>query len=89
MAEPHSRKYPAAAVRISADDVGRRVTVRREVTGGFSDVIGELVSMDSEFIEVRRPAGDSVRLRRHEVAAARVVTPRGKTASGVSCESPA
>lgn len=67
-----------SAVRITAADVGKRVSVRRllEVTDGrpvFGDVIGLLTSWNSEVVCVTRKDGESVRIPQSRLAAAKVI----------------
>ena len=60
---------------VTAADVGSRVSVRRAVDGGVSDVVGDLVSWSSGVIEVRRRDGSVVSVAESDVVAARVVPP--------------
>ncbi|RBQ18520.1 hypothetical protein DP939_18625 [Spongiactinospora rosea] len=62
-------------VAISPADVGRRVTVRRRVPGGFRDVVGELISWHGGVLAVRRRDGELVEIAEDTLAAAKVVPP--------------
>ncbi|MCL2787524.1 MAG: hypothetical protein FWD59_03390 [Micrococcales bacterium] len=56
--------------------LGHRVTVRRRLAeGGYSDALGELVSVDSGAVIVRTRRGE-VSVPVAEIAIARVVLPR-------------
>lgn len=56
-------------------DVGSRVTLRRAVPGGVSDVVGELLSWSDGVLEVRRRDGSVVAVAEIDLVAARVVGP--------------
>lgn len=60
-------------IRITPDDVGKRVTVRRRVPGGFRDAVGELVSWDNGMLVVRRRTGELVEIDERSMVAAKVV----------------
>lgn len=65
---------------LSAADIGRRVVVRRRIGGAgagpaFTDVLGELVSVDSERLVVRRRDATLVSIGLVDVAAAKPVPP--------------
>ena len=63
-------------ISVSCDDIGRRVTVRRHLAGGgFSDVVGILESCDDEQFSVRDRTGKLRRIKRTEIAAAKVIVP--------------
>ncbi|MDF5755440.1 hypothetical protein [Spongiactinospora sp. TRM90649] len=62
-------------VAISPGDVGRRVSVRRRVPGGFRDVVGELTSWHDGVLAVRRRDGELVEFAEETVVAAKVVPP--------------
>ena len=70
------RALAALVVTITPDDVGKRVTVRRRVPGGFRDAVGELVSWRDGTLVVRRRDGELVEIDERTLAAAKVVTPR-------------
>lgn len=67
-------------VRITPDDVGHRVTVRRRVTDGgaptTSDVVGTLLAHDGERLVVRRRDGGRVRMAVATLVAGRTIPPR-------------
>lgn len=56
-------------------DVGSRVTLRRAVPEGVSDVVGELLSWSDGVLTVRRRDGSSVTVPEADLVAARVVPP--------------
>jgi ribosome maturation factor RimP len=59
---------------LGAEDVGRRVTVRRRLSeGGYSDVIGVLEHADKTSVTVRDRNGHRHTIERTDIAAARVV----------------
>ncbi|MFI0422484.1 hypothetical protein [Spongiactinospora sp. 9N601] len=62
-------------IAISPADVGRRVSIRRHVTGGFRDVVGDLVSWHGGVLAVRRRDGELVEIAEDTLAAAKVVPP--------------
>ena len=67
--------------------VGRRVSVRRRVPGGLSDVVGELVEADDTHLVVRRRDGHLVDIAAADFVSGRVVPPatqRLRTAADVS-----
>ncbi|MFF3338860.1 GNAT family N-acetyltransferase [Streptomyces flavidovirens] len=67
-------------VRISADDVGKRVSVRRLDEAGapgakFADTVGVLTSWDSGVLTITRRDGESVRIAQSSLVAGKVVPP--------------
>ncbi|WP_214109057.1 putative acetyltransferase [Acrocarpospora catenulata] len=60
-------------VSISAEDVGRRVSVRRRCPEGFRDVVGVLESWSGGVLAVRRRDGTLVEFSEHVMVAAKVV----------------
>lgn len=54
-------------------DVGRRVSVRRRVDGGLTDVVGHLLDLSETAMTVLRASGEVVVLDRAAVTAAKVV----------------
>lgn len=67
-------------MRLTAADVGRRVSLRRVVGGTprrpeFGDVLGELLSFGAEALTVRRRSGEIVEVRLASVVAGKVVPP--------------
>ncbi|GAA1514563.1 GNAT family N-acetyltransferase [Streptomyces albidochromogenes] len=65
-------------VRISADDVGKRVSVRRVGESGapgakFTDTVGVLTSWDSGVLSITRRDGESVRIAESTLVAGKVV----------------
>ena len=59
---------------LTSQDVGRRVSVRRRVEGGLTDVLGYLLSITPETLEVLAH-GEVVSLATADVTAAKVVPP--------------
>ncbi|NUV62334.1 GNAT family N-acetyltransferase [Streptomyces sp. CAI-85] len=78
-------------VRITAADVGKRVSVRRltdpgVTEGKFTDTVGVLTSWDDGVLVITRKSGDSVRIDASSLVAGKVVPPaparrRGPAAS--------
>lgn len=63
---------------LTAEHIGRRVTVRRRLPeGGSSDTIGILESIDSVGVRVRRNDGAVVEVSLGDIVAARVIAGRG------------
>ncbi|MFG3547053.1 GNAT family N-acetyltransferase [Streptomyces sp. NPDC047725] len=65
-------------VRITAADVGKRVSVRRLIEpgvtgGGFTDTIGVLTSWDNGVVLITRKDGESVRIPESALVAGKVV----------------
>ena len=60
-------------VSITADDVGRRVSVRRVSPEGFRDVVGVLESWSEGMLAVRKRDGTLVEFPAEVMAAAKVV----------------
>jgi ribosomal protein S18 acetylase RimI-like enzyme len=60
---------------LSPDDVGARVSVRRQVGGEVGDVVGDLESLDADQLAIRRTGGDLALVATRDVTAARVVGP--------------
>jgi len=66
------------AVRITAADVGKRVSVRRSTEGGvpgekFTDTVGVLTSWDNGVLLITRKGGESVRIAESSLVAGKVV----------------
>ena len=72
------------AVAITPDDIGRRVTVRRVVTGGFRDAVGVLESWSDGVLVVRKRDGTTAEIPEDSLIAARIVTspPRASSTGG-------
>ncbi len=71
-AEPPGPRYE---VRLTGDDVGARVVVRRRLPeGGHGDLLGELVRWDDEVV-VRDRSGSLRSTSRADVVAAKRVPP--------------
>ena len=67
--------------------VGRRVSVRRRVAGGLSDVVGELVEADPTHLVVRRRDGGLVEVAAADFVSGRAIPPpaqRLRSAADVS-----
>ncbi|MET7480120.1 GNAT family N-acetyltransferase [Streptomyces sp. NPDC005648] len=65
-------------VRITAADVGKRVSVRRTTEGGvpgekFTDTVGVLTSWDNGVLLITRKSGESVRIPESSLVAGKVV----------------
>lgn len=60
---------------MTQDDVGSRVSLRRAVDGGVSDVVGELVSWRMGVLSVRRRDGKVVEVAEADLLAGKVVPP--------------
>ena len=61
-------------VSVSAEDVGRRVSLRSRLPDGrFSDVVGVLESWGEKVLTVRRRNGELVELPRDRIVAGKVV----------------
>ncbi|GAA0378036.1 hypothetical protein GCM10009530_30800 [Microbispora corallina] len=63
-------------VAVTPQDVGRRVTTRRRVPGGFRDAVGVLESWDGGVLVVRRRDGTAVEIPEETLVAAKVVPSR-------------
>ncbi|MBP5861292.1 GNAT family N-acetyltransferase [Streptomyces sp. LBUM 1478] len=66
------------AIRVSAADVGKRVSVRRVVDGGpeggkFTDTVGVLTSWDDGALLITRRDGERVRIEESSLVAGKVV----------------
>jgi ribosome maturation factor RimP len=65
------------AIRVTRDDLGRRVTVRYRTNGGkASDVVGILEACDDETYSIRKRSDELVVVERAAVLAAKVVGDR-------------
>ncbi len=62
-------------VTLDSGAVGRRVSVRRTVDGGLTDVVGHLLDLSDEGWTVLRASGEVARLDPSTVTAAKVVPP--------------
>jgi len=58
---------------LNAHDVGRRVSVRRRVDGGLTDVVGHLLDLSDDVLRVLRRDGEVVDIDPVTVTAAKVV----------------
>ncbi len=68
-------------VRVTPEDIGRRVSIRRRIGAldgapGTSDVVGTLLTHDGHHLLVERRSGGRVRVRQQDLVAARVVPAR-------------
>ncbi|MFP5346522.1 MAG: GNAT family N-acetyltransferase [Actinomycetes bacterium] len=71
-----------SVLRLSASDLGRRVVVRRLLTGGgATDVVGELLSIEADVVRVLPDDGPAVAVPVADVVAAKAVPPRRVTPS--------
>lgn len=61
---------------VTPADVGARVSLRRSVDGGVSDVVGMLESWASGVLVVRRRDGVAVSVAEADLLAGKVVPPR-------------
>lgn len=60
--------------QIKREHQGHRVTIRRKLPeGGFSDVVGIAEHVDEASVTVRNHKGETVEIKRSEIAAARVI----------------
>src|SRR4029079_8501585 len=59
---------------LTSRDVGRRVAVRRRVEGGLTDVLGHLLDLDADHLDVLS-RGAVLTLATADVTAAKVVPP--------------
>lgn len=57
------------------EDVGSRVSLRRTVDGGVSDVVGDLVSWQMGVLSVRRRDGKIIEIAEADLLAGKVVPP--------------
>ncbi|HEY3683223.1 MAG TPA: hypothetical protein VGL93_09295 [Streptosporangiaceae bacterium] len=63
-------------VTITADDVGRRVTIRRALPDGrLGDVVGNLEAWSDGLLRVRRRDGSVVEVAEAAMVAAKIVPP--------------
>jgi len=60
---------------VTHDDVGSRVSLRRKVEAGVSDVVGELVSWQMGVLSVRRRDGKIIEVAEADLLAGKVVPP--------------
>lgn len=67
---------------LDAADVGHRVSVRRRVEGGLTDVVGHLLECAPDRLEVLRASGERVRLDPSAVTAAKRVPPAAPVRRG-------
>src|SRR3954468_16409591 len=65
---------PRGRDMLTSQDVGRRVSVRREVEGGLTDVLGHLLDVSDDHLEVLA-RGEVQTLPTADVTAAKVVPP--------------
>ena len=66
-----------SAGELTAESIGRRVTVRRRLADGMaSDVVGTLEAVDASSVTVRDKHGASVVIPRAEIVASRVIERR-------------
>lgn len=60
--------------RLTEEDLGQRVTVRRRLPeGGSTDVLGILEDLSESEVSVRDKHGETVRILRSQVVASRVI----------------
>jgi GNAT superfamily N-acetyltransferase len=59
---------------LTAEDVGRRVSIRRRTASHLSDVVGQLIECSDEQLVVRRADGSTASVPRDSIVAARLVT---------------
>jgi N-acetylglutamate synthase len=86
-ATPARRQPAVASVSGLVDAVGRRVSVRRHVPGGLSDVVGDLLEADPTRLLVRRRDGTEVEVAAADFVSGRVIpapVPRLRTAAEVT-----
>ncbi|MFC0555149.1 hypothetical protein ACFFHJ_30060 [Planotetraspora thailandica] len=71
-------------VAVTPDDVGRRVTTRRAVSGGFRDAVGVLESWTGGVLVIRKRDGTAVEIPEESLVAAKVVAspPRASSTGG-------
>jgi hypothetical protein len=60
-------------IAVSPDDIGRRITTRRRVPGGFRDAVGVLESWRDGVLTVRKRDGTLVEIPENVLVAAKVV----------------
>ena len=60
---------------LTSHDVGQRVSVRRRVEGGLTDVLGHLLDVTDDHLDVLRKDGAVLSLPTADVTAAKVVPP--------------
>ena len=60
---------------VTPADVGSRVSLRRAVPEGVSDVVGDLLSWSSGLLMVRRRDGSEVAVAEADLIAGKVVPP--------------
>ncbi|MGQ0632289.1 MAG: putative acetyltransferase [Sporichthyaceae bacterium] len=64
------------AMTLSVEDVGSRVSVRRNhPDGGLGDVVGDLLGWENDVLEIRRKDGSLVRVATGDLVAGKVVPP--------------
>ncbi len=71
----------ALVMRVTAEHVGQRVSLRRVVAGSprrpvYADVVGELISFADGVLRVRRRSGEVVDVPQATVVAGKVVPAR-------------
>jgi ribosome maturation factor RimP len=60
--------------QIAKEHQGHRVTIRRKLPeGGYSDVVGIAEHVDDASVKVRNHKGETIDIKRSEIAAARVI----------------
>ncbi|MFP5225958.1 MAG: hypothetical protein ACLGH3_10485 [Actinomycetota bacterium] len=60
--------------RLTEEDLGQRVTVRRRLPeGGSTDVLGILEDLSESEVSVRDKHGETVRILRSQIVASRVI----------------
>ncbi|WP_428834021.1 putative acetyltransferase [Microbispora maris] len=62
-------------IAVTPADVGKRVTTRRTVPGGYRDAVGVLESWHDGVLIVRKRDGSLVEIAEDTLAAAKVVPP--------------
>lgn len=67
---------PHLSLRLTPDDVGKRVTTRRQLpNGAYSDAIGELESWTEGVLRIRRRDGSVTEIAEATLVAGKVVPP--------------
>lgn len=73
---PPPRFRAGLTLRLTPDDVGKRVSVRRKLPdGGYSDAIGDLESWAEGLLRVRRRDGSVMEIAEDTVVAGKPVPP--------------
>lgn len=71
---PQYRAY--LVLRLTPDDVGKRVTTRRKLPdGGYADALGDLESWADGVLRIRRRDGSTIEIAEDTLVAGKVVPP--------------